>query len=187
MSDSHKIDINNVTRLVEAAKAGDRDAFDELVRFYQRRAMELAVKLLGNVTEAAEVVQAGFVKAYLNIGKLKKPERFGVWLLRIITNQAISKRRSAKRALDKIQITDSYESSKTALPLENSITEELKKAIYHAMLKLSKKEAKAISLCGLEGLAYKEVAQIMRCSVPAVRWHVFQARQKLKKLLKEYL
>jgi RNA polymerase sigma-70 factor (ECF subfamily) len=55
------------------------------------------------------------------------------------------------------------------------------------MLKLSKKEAKAISLFGLENLSHKEIAQIMGCSIEAVRWHVFRARQKLKILLREYL
>ena len=55
------------------------------------------------------------------------------------------------------------------------------------MLKLSEKEAKAMSLFGLNDLSHKEVAEIMGCSVEAVRWHVFRARQKLKVLLKEYL
>jgi RNA polymerase sigma factor (sigma-70 family) len=55
------------------------------------------------------------------------------------------------------------------------------------MLRLSKKEAKAITLFGLEDLSQKQVAEIMGCSVQAVRWHVFRARQKLKVLLRKYL
>jgi RNA polymerase sigma factor (sigma-70 family) len=55
------------------------------------------------------------------------------------------------------------------------------------MSKLSKREAKAIGLFGLQDLSQREVAEIMGCSVGAVRWHVYRARQKLKVLLKEYL
>ena len=55
------------------------------------------------------------------------------------------------------------------------------------MLILSKKEAKAITLFGLEDLSQKQVARIMGCSIEAVKWHVFRARKKLKILLRKYL
>jgi len=55
------------------------------------------------------------------------------------------------------------------------------------MLRLSRKQAKAITLFGLEDLSQEQVSEMMGCSVEAVRWHVFRARQKLKVWLKEYL
>ena len=55
------------------------------------------------------------------------------------------------------------------------------------MLKLTDKEAKAITLFGLDGLTQREVAEMMDCSVESVRWHVYRARQKLRVLLKEHL
>ena len=188
MSNSKKVDTSDIERLVKASRTGDRDAFDALVRFYQRRAMQAAVRILGDANEAAEAVQSGFIKAYLGINKLKKPRQFEVWLLRIITNAAISQRRATRRRAERIKIADcSYKDSRAALPVEKGIAEELKEAIQGAMLKLSKKEAKAISLFGLEDLSQEQVAEIMGCSVEAVRWHVYRARQKLKVLLKEYL
>jgi len=186
VNDSQKSDTGNVERLVEASRSGDRRAFDELVRLYQQQAMYAASRILGNVSEAAEATQQGFLKAYLKIDKLKEPKRFGTWLLRIVCNAAISQRRAMK---DKgsIAITDCYEDKKNSSPIEREISEELKQVIQKAMLKLSKKETKAISLFGLEDLSQSEAAEIMGCSVEAVRWHVFQARKKLKVLLKEYL
>ncbi len=183
---SEQISTNDTKRLVEESRAGDRGAFDELVRLHQKRAMQMAIGMLGDANEAAEVVQAGFVKAYLKIDKLKEPKRFEVWLLRIITNAAISQRRAAKHRPAKREI-DHYEDKKTAPPGNEGIVEELERAIQRAMLKLTKKEAQAISLFGLEDLPHKKVAEIMGCSVEAVRWHVFRARQKLKVLLKEYM
>jgi RNA polymerase sigma-70 factor (ECF subfamily) len=64
---------------------------------------------------------------------------------------------------------------------------DLRAAIKEAMLKLTDKEAKAITLFGLDGLTQREVAEMMDCSVESVRWHVYRARQKLRVLLKEHL
>jgi len=55
------------------------------------------------------------------------------------------------------------------------------------MTRLSRKEAQAMSLFGLQDLSHKEVAEIMNCSAEAARWYVFNARKKLKVLLKDYL
>jgi len=187
VSDSQKAN-DDIERLVVASQAGDKGAFDQLVRLYQRRAMQLAVRMLGDASEAAETVQNAFVRAYLNIGKLKQTKRFEIWLLRIVTNAAISQRRIAKRRKERIKIANGRGENDSAVsPVDKQIAEELKDAIQQAMLKLPKNQAKAISLFGLKGLSHKEVAEIMDCSVEAARWYVFRARQKLKVLLKEYL
>ncbi|MHC4644567.1 MAG: RNA polymerase sigma factor [Planctomycetota bacterium] len=180
--------VNNrpVERLVKAAQSGDRGAFDELVRLYQHRAMQLAVGILAGADEAAEAVQIGFVKAYLNIDKLREPRRFEAWLLKIIANAAISQARAARCRESNVRIAH-HQDAGSVSPAETQSAEELKEAVRRAMRRLSKKEAKAISLFGLEGLSHKQVAEIMGCSVEAARWRVFNARKKLKVLLKEYL
>lgn len=81
MSVHHKNGISDVERLVEASRTGDRSAFDDLVRLYQRRTTHLAARLLGNAADATEVVQQAFVTAYLKIDKLRDPKRFESWLL----------------------------------------------------------------------------------------------------------
>ncbi len=187
MNDGQKVNTGDTERLVKASQTGDRNAFDKIVRLYQRRVMRMAVRMLGNANEAAEVVQVGFVKAYLSIGKLRNPKRFEVWLLRIVVNAAISRARAAKRRAEKVKVAGCYENKKNLSPLERASARELKEAIQQAMLKLSKKEAKAIALFGLKDLSHRQVSEIMGCSVEAARWHVFRARQKLKGLLKDHL
>jgi len=187
VSDSRKGSVDNIAELAKASQAGQRGAFDQLVRLYQRRAMRAAVGILGDVNEAAEAVQVGFVNAYLNIGKLKEPERFEPWLLRIVTNAAISQVRAAKRRHEKLKPAGDCAGNNSNTGIVGESADELKEVIRQAMAKLSKKEAAAISLFGLEGMSHKGVAEIMNCSVEAVRWHVFNARKKLKVLLKEYL
>ena len=195
MSDHHKIGTcpdssrraRDVERLVEASRAGDRSAFDDLVRLYQRRATYLAVRLVGNVEDATEIVQQAFVTAYLKIDKLRNPKRFESWLLKIITNLAFDLRDVVKHHSVAIESVGYCQVRRTVSPVEKEIGVELEQAIREAMLKLSKKEAKAISLFGLKGLSHQEVADIMGCSAGTVRWHVFRARRKLSMLLKDYL
>jgi RNA polymerase sigma-70 factor (ECF subfamily) len=187
VNDGRKVNTGDIEWLVKASQAGDRNAFDKLVRLYQRRVMRMVVRMMGNANEAAEVVQAGFVKAFVGIGKLRHPKRFEVWLLRIVANATISQARAAKRRAEKIKAAGYYDNKKNPSPVERASTRELKEAIRQAMLKLSKKEAKAIALFGLKDLSHREVSEIMGCSVEAARWHVFQARQKLKGLLKDHL
>jgi RNA polymerase sigma-70 factor (ECF subfamily) len=181
------VNSSDIEQLVKASQRAERGAFDELVRLHQWRATKAAVKVLGDVNEAAEAVQQGFLTAYLKIGKLRDASRFDAWLLKIVANAAISRRRAAKRKFERIRITEGYEDKNVVGPVENSTALELKEAIQRAMLKLSAKEARAIALFGLEDLSQKQVAQIMDCSVEAVRYHVYKARGKLKVLLKEYL
>ncbi len=187
MQSNIKEDNLDVCGLVEASRGGDRGAFDELVRLYQVRAMRVAVGILGDANDGCEAVQAGFVKAYLNIDKLKDVRNFEGWLLRIVANSAISQRRKGKRRAGQVTITDSFEDKRNVSPLESQVAGELKGAIAQAMGKLSKKEAKAIGLFGVEGMTHKEAGRIMGCSSGTVRWYVYRARQKLKVLLKEYL
>lgn len=176
-----------IERLARQALRSDRAAFDELVRLCQRRAMLVALRILSDKNEAAEAVQDGFLKAFLNIKKLKDPAKFELWLLKIITNTAVSRLRKLKRRPKQLPLTDCPEDTDARSASENNSPEELKDVIRMAMTKLPKKQAKAIALFGLDGLSQKQVAQIMGISEPAVRWHVFKARQKLKTLLKGYL
>ena len=187
MNGNSKTKVVDIERLVRASQAGDRGSFDELVDLYQRHAMQIAVRILGDADEAAEAVQSGFVKAYLNIEKLKVPRRFEVWFFRIVTNTAFSQRRATKNRLKKIRIAEHYVDKKTFSPVERETGRELQQAIKKAMLKLSNKQAQAIALFGIEDLSQDEVTKIMGCSAEAVRWHIFKARQKLKVLLKDYL
>jgi RNA polymerase sigma-70 factor, ECF subfamily len=173
-------------RLVEASKAGDRNAFNELVRLHQRRAMQLAVRVLAGADEAADVVQDAFIKAFLGLHKIRDPKRFEQWLLKIVSNLAVERLRKLKRN-EVVYKDDCPGDNHNETPADIAAGEEFRKVLQNAMAKLPAKQAKTISLFGLQDMSQDEVAQIMDCSVESVRWHVFQARKTLKELLKDYL
>jgi RNA polymerase sigma-70 factor, ECF subfamily len=179
---------DEIVRLVRAGRAGDKTAFDRLVVLHQRQAVGLAFGILGNRDDAAEVAQEAFIKAHLRLAGLSQPERFRFWLLKIVTNEAISRRRAARRhRLITSLFVAARVQKRSSEPDEKENADELQKAVERAMRQLTDGEARAIALFGLDDLPQSEVARIMGCSAGVVRWHVHRARKKLRVLLKEYL
>lgn len=83
--------------LVERAKRGDEDAYEELVRAHQGIAFRTAYLVAGSAAEAEEAAQEGFVKAFRALGRFRRGSPFQPWLLQIVANEARNRRRSAGR------------------------------------------------------------------------------------------
>ncbi|MDB5324653.1 MAG: polymerase, sigma-24 subunit, subfamily [Phycisphaerales bacterium] len=178
--------------LVRRTLAGEKQAFDVLVRQYQRPAVAVSYRLLGRTEDALEVVQDALLKAYRSLDTLQKPEAFAGWLMRIVTNLSLNRRRGRK--------------SSSALPLDDMLHsgnldpeaggdspdpqrvlqgKELGERLKIALAQLPEKQRMALELFTIEQLPQKQVAEALECSVEAVKWHVFQARKKLKEALKD--
>lgn len=183
--------------LVQATLAGRRAAFDELVERYQRRATSVAYRLLGNLHDALEVCQESFVRAYRNLETLQNPNRFGSWLLKIVTNLSLNFRRSRgpRLSFEDCLVSDDQSREEQVpdgphadhRPGAQLAGRELEERIHAGLAQLPSQQRAALVLFSIEQLPQKEVAQILGCSVEAVKWHVFQARQKMKAHLAEYL
>jgi RNA polymerase sigma-70 factor (ECF subfamily) len=184
-------------RLVERALGGEKPAFDDLIRRYQRQAVAVSFRLLGNSQDALEVTQDAFVKAYRSLDTLQKPEAFGGWLMRIVSNLSLNYRRSRKSRTqlpldDLLGPADASESgsewmARSGDPLTNLESAELGATLQHALGQLPEKQRLAIVMFTIEQMPQKEVAETLGISVEAVKWHVFQGRKRLKELLKEHL
>src|SRR5262245_56078992 len=103
-------------RLVEHVLGGDRKAFDELIGRYQRQAVAVSYRLLGNTNDALEVTQDAFLKAFTSLATLQKPEAFGGWLMRIVSNLSLNYRRSRK-IRSKLPLDDLLGSAKKLQPV----------------------------------------------------------------------
>jgi RNA polymerase sigma-70 factor (ECF subfamily) len=177
--------------LARRAQRGDRQAFDLLIRRYQRQAVAVSFRLLGNAQDALEVTQDAFVKGFTSITTLQNPDAFAGWLMRIVSNLSLNYRRSRKsRAslpLDDLLSDAEPRGDITATPDHQMEGRELGQGLREALAKLPEKQRLAITLFTIEELPQKQVAEAMDCSVEAVKWHVFQARKKLRELLKDHL
>jgi RNA polymerase sigma-70 factor (ECF subfamily) len=189
-------------QLVRGTLAGARRDFDTLVVRYQKQAVAVSYRLLGSTHDALEVVQDSFLKAFTSLGTLQRPEAFGGWFLRIVSNLSLNYRRSRKiRAqlpLDDLFGTRQPDGSpQTAAtgetgggnidPLRSAAGKELGGRLMSALAELPEKQRLALVLFTIEQMPQKEVAAALECSVEAVKWHVFQGRKRLKELLKDYL
>jgi RNA polymerase sigma-70 factor (ECF subfamily) len=190
--------------LVEQVLGGRRGAFDELVRRYQRQAVAVSYRLLGNSHDAMEVTQDAFVKAFSSLATLQKPEAFGGWLMRIVSNLSLNYRRSRKTRSqlpldDLLGTTESSQQAAAATgggsdwmaqsgdPVHLLESEEMGRKLQQALNQLPEKQRLAIIMFTIEEMPQKQVAEALNCSVEAVKWHVFQGRKKLKELLKDHL
>jgi RNA polymerase sigma-70 factor (ECF subfamily) len=179
--------------LVNRVLGGDRGAFDTLIERYQRQAVAVSYRLLGNTQDAMEVTQDAFLKSFTSLASLQKPEAFGGWLMRIVSNLSLNYRRSRK-IRSQLPLGDlfgeSNESESTAAdqnPLHTLESKEMGERLQAALAELPEKQRLAIVLFAIQQMPQKDVAEALNCSVEAVKWHVFQGRKKLKELLKEHL
>lgn len=188
-------------QLVARALARDRRAFDELVRRYQRQAVAVSYRLLGNTHDALEVTQDAFLKSYSSLASLQKPEAFGGWLMRIVSNLSLNYRRSRKTRSqlpldDLLGPTDGGQTdaiggsewmASSADPVRRLESKEMGQRLQEALNELPEKQRLAIVMFTIEQMPQKQVAEALQCSVEAIKWHVFQGRKRLKELLKEHL
>jgi RNA polymerase sigma-70 factor (ECF subfamily) len=186
-----------IERWVRQAQAGDLEAFDALVRQYQRQAVGVAYRLLNNVDDAMEVSQDALLNSFDKLKTLSKPSQFGSWLMRIVSNLALNRRRGrALRAAAPLEGAggEDEERGERAQPDPHAQTpseivsgHEMEDRLEKALATLPEMESKALVMFSMAKMPQKEVAKVLGCSVEAVKWHVFMARKKLKELLAEYL
>jgi RNA polymerase sigma-70 factor (ECF subfamily) len=181
--------------LVQRTCDGDRPAFDQLIERYQRRATAVSFRLLGNLQDALEVCQEAFIRAYRNLETLESQDRFGPWLLRIVTNLSLNFRRARRPRISfedclvgeddsrAEQVADAPHSEDR--PGARLAAAELETRIQAGLDTLSQQQRAALVLFSVEQLPQKEVAEILNCSIEAVKWHVFQARKKMKAFLED--
>lgn len=189
-------------QLVAQVLEGQREAFDELIHRYQRQAVAVSYRLLGNSNDALEVTQDAFFKAFRNIATLQKPDAFGGWLMRIVSNLSLNFRRGRRTRLalplddllgpssgeqSEAQMAGSEWMARSGDPSQAMESAELGKHLQEALMQLPEKQRQAIVLFTIDELPQKEVAEALKCSVEAVKWHVFQGRKKLREILKEHL
>ena len=177
---------------VVATLDGRLEAFDLLIERYQRRAVSVSYRLLGNIQDAQDVCQRAFVKAFKSLATLKDPELFGSWLMRIVSNLSLNYRRDRRPHLslamsegdagvpEAVALTGRTDGDSPSAAME---TNEAESAIREAMDQLPEKQRMALVLFAIEKMPQKDVAEIMECSIEMVKWNVFQARKTLKEAL----
>jgi RNA polymerase sigma-70 factor (ECF subfamily) len=180
--------------LVQRAQRGESGAFDALVRRYQHKVVKLVMRYVRNPTEAEDIAQDAFIKAYRALSRFRGDSAFYTWLYRIAINTA--KNSLAARARNPVQLDSNGSGDEdrpsleermidTATPEALALTEEIRATVSAAIDRLPEDLRTAIMLRELEGLSYEEIAKTMDCPVGTVRSRIFRAREAVDEQLRK--
>ncbi len=175
--------------LVEKVQQGDNRAFDLLVAKYQYKVVSLIGRYVQDRSEALDVAQESFIKAYRAIGNFRGESAFYTWLYRIAVNTAknylVSRSRRPPESdveLDNEEVFCAYEAlADIDTPEANLNTDRLEKAVHQAIKNLPEELRSALTLREFDGLSYEDISLIMDCPVGTVRSRIFRAREAVEK------
>jgi RNA polymerase sigma-70 factor (ECF subfamily) len=177
--------------LVRRVQQGDKLAFDLLVIKYQHKVIQLANHYVKDVSEAQDVAQETFIKAYRAINNFRGESAFYTWLYRIAINTAKNDLVSRSRRPTNYQPeSDTLETAANVAQLQDVNTpetellnQEILVVIKKTIDELPEEMRIAITLCEFDGLSYENIAQTMDCPVGTVRSRIFRAREAIDNAL----
>ena len=176
--------------LVALAKAGDPHAFRALVERHSQKMFRLAFRLTGNETDAEDVVQESFLKAYRNLAGFDDRAAFNTWLYRIASNQALDLLRA--RQVRRAQSLSGDESAvgepaqiagDDPSPERLAFSSQIQARVAQAMEELSPQERTAFTLRHYEGQTIEEISGCLKINNNAAKHSIFRAVQKLRRAL----
>ena len=178
--------------LVAQAKAGDQNAFSELVNRYERKIYRLAKNITRNDEDAEDVLQDAFLKAYTHLDNFKGDSKFYTWIVRIAVNEALMRLRKRKTdrtvPLDEpVELGEETVAREIAVwednPEQQYSQEEWRRILDEAVDKLKPDFRTVFVLRDIEELSTEETAETLGISVPAVKSRLLRARLALRETL----
>lgn len=162
--------------VLDAARNGDRQAFRHIVEAFREPLFRYAYRLLGNATDAEDVVQETCVRIFMNLKQFQPGGNFRAWVYKISTNLCLDKKREAHRAAP-------ARMDGSVNPGTAAETREVIRAAERALNQLPEKQRAALVLRVIEGFPYRTIAEILETTENNARWYLFEARKQLKQML----
>jgi len=170
------------TALVAAAQAGDQRAFEALVRRYRKRIFALALHISGSASEADDITQDVFLKAYRALAEFEGRSQFFTWVYRMTVNRSLNARRDRARRgedtddprLELAVAVDARSNPSRAAELRQTYARLLR-----ALDALPADMRTTVILVCLQGLAYGEVAVVQNVSEGTIAWRMHEARRRM--------
>jgi len=181
---------------VRAAQAGDRAAFDRLVERHKDIVYAVAYRFAKDPDLALDLSQDVFIRAYRGIKSFRGKSSFSTWLYRIAMNTCIDYTRKWSRSVDSLAVPEEvaeYAASEPIVathprqPGANALSSELGEQIQKAIDLLPEYHRSVFVLYEIEGLSYKDIAEVVGCSIGTVMSRLHYARKKLRTMLAPYV
>jgi RNA polymerase sigma-70 factor (ECF subfamily) len=184
--------------LVARALEDDLSAFEQLVTRYQNKIMGYAARMLSDHSEAEDVAQETFIKAYRSLDSFRGESLFSTWIYRIATNLCIDRLRKKKRRPQQAYSLDEpldHEEEKgtrevpdfSTEPMQNLEREELRRRVREMMAEMPEKQRAVLVMCDMQGMAYEDIARVLNVPIGTVKSRLFHARADLGRRLRPYI
>jgi len=177
-------------RLIDAALAGQTEAFGQLVTRYQNRLYNSVVHVIGSEDEAADVVQDAFVQAFVKLKSFSRQAAFYTWLYRIALNLAISRRRR-RRPIESVEQSKEQTGDEPLgrgdAPGDRLQRQEQAVTVRAALAALAEEYRTVIVLREIDGCDYETISEILDLPIGTVRSRLHRARTHLREQLKGVL
>ncbi|UTW11800.1 RNA polymerase sigma factor RpoE [Marinobacterium rhizophilum] len=182
-------------QLVKRVQAGDKGAYDLLVKKYQHKIIGLIGRYVYDHHEALDVAQEAFIKAYRALPKFRGDSAFYTWLYRIAINTAKNHLVAKGRRPPDVDVAveDAHyfggdsELKDIESPENNLYRDELETIVKRVLDKLPEDLRVALTLREFDGLSYEDIANVMDCPVGTVRSRIFRAREAIDKEIVPFL
>ncbi len=173
--------------VIQAVLDGDVNAYEALVKEYEKNVYNLALRMTGNSEDAYDMSQEAFIKAYNSLNAFRGDSKFSVWLYRIVSNVCLDFLRSKNRRPtvslsvenddgEEVELDIADESSSPELVLERGLTRD---AVRRGLAALPDDHREILLLREIQGLSYDEIAEVLGLEAGTVKSRIFRARKKL--------
>lgn len=169
--------------IIDRVNGGDTEAFAELVRRYEKTVFNIALRMVGDRDDAADMTQEAFIKAYGSLGSFRGDSRFSAWLYRITTNVCLDHLRA--RARKKQVSLDDDDGQELELPDMRAMPEEqlMRKlsmqAVRRGLERLAPEHRQILIMRELGGMSYAEISSALSLEEGTVKSRIFRARKNL--------
>ena len=172
---------------VDAAREGDQEAFEELVRLYEKRVLALTRRMCRNPEDAAEAAQEAFFAAWQGLKSFRGDSSFSTWLYRLASNACVDLlRREGKRqaavSLDDEDLNLDFPASLSS-PQEEVERRELREQIEAGLRALPPSLREALILREMQQLRYDEIGEVLGLDIGTVKSRISRGRKKLRAFL----
>jgi len=183
--------------LLERCRAGDEEAFDDLVRRHQQRAFNVAFQVLRDREDATEVAQDAFVRIYRSVDSFRGECEFTTWLHQIVVNLARNKHRWWKRRgrQSSVSLDSPVEMGDGEAPMQiaasgdapdvETVKAEFVELLSRRMEELPRKLCEVLVLRNVEDLSYGQIAVVLDCSIGTVKSRIARARKALRESMQD--
>jgi RNA polymerase sigma-70 factor (ECF subfamily) len=180
-------------RILRGLRSGIEGAYEELIERYEQQVFGMVYRLLGNQSDASDVVQEVFLKVFRGVASFREQSSLRTWIYRIAVHEAYNHRRwFARHCRMEVSMEEHGSEQSSCLdltpdpgrsPFELAVDSEARTMIEHALTKINPVFRTAVVLRDVQNLSYEEIADILQVSLGTVKSRILRGREALRREL----